>query len=81
MATERARVSAAHDRAGRTRQGRPDDILSPLLTLEQTARMLSVSPKTIRRLVGGGQLPCVRVGRVLRFQPADLFRFVEARKE
>lgn len=55
--------------------------LSPLLTLFQVASFLSVSPKTVRRLIARGKLPCVRVGRVVRFQPADLFRFVEARKE
>jgi len=57
------------------------DDLPRLLTVEQVASVLSVSPKTIRRLVASRKLPCVRLGRVLRFQQADLFRFVEARKE
>lgn len=57
------------------------DRLVPLLTLREVAGLLNVSPKTIRRLVARGSLPCVRFGRVLRFQQADLFRFVEARKE
>ena len=51
-----------------------------LLTLPEVAVFLSVSPKTVRRLVGRG-LPCVRLGRVVRFRQADLLRFVEARKE
>jgi len=55
--------------------------LPHLLTLAEVAEMLSVSQKTVRRLVAGRKLPCIRLGRVLRFQPADLFRFVEARKE
>ena len=54
--------------------------LAPLLTIEQVADHLGVSKKTVRRLIGRG-LPCVRLGRVVRFRQADLLRFVEARKE
>jgi excisionase family DNA binding protein len=56
-------------------------MLSRLLTLAQVADFLQVSQKTVRRLVARRRLPCVRFGRVLRFSPADLLRFVEARKE
>jgi excisionase family DNA binding protein len=58
-----------------------DPVLPRLLTLSEVAGYLNVSPKTVRRLVASRRLQCVRLGRVLRFQPADLFRFVEARKE
>ena len=51
-----------------------------LLTLHEVAAILAVSPRTVRRLLGRG-LPCVRLGRVVRFRAADLLRFVEARKE
>ncbi len=54
---------------------------SHLLTLGDVAEYLRVSPRTVRRLVSRHRLPCVRLGRVLRFSPADLLRFVEARKE
>ena len=57
-----------------------DRALPRLLTLPEVAAFLSVSPKTVRRLIGRG-LPCVRLGRVVRFRQADLLRFVEARKE
>lgn len=52
-----------------------------LLTLSEVAALLKVSQRTVRRLVAAHRLPCVRVGRVLRFDTADLFRFVEARRE
>ena len=52
-----------------------------LMTLVEVADYLRVSAKTIRRLVAGRKLPCIRLGRVLRFQPADVDRWVEARKE
>jgi excisionase family DNA binding protein len=52
--------------------------LSPLLTIEQVARVLAVSPKTVRRLVARG-FPHVRFGRVIRFASADVQRWLEAR--
>ncbi len=53
--------------------------MEQLLTLKEVAVYLNVNPKTVRRLVSRGAIPCVRFGGVLRRQ-ADLFRFVEARK-
>jgi excisionase family DNA binding protein len=52
---------------------------SPLLTIEQLADLLAVSPKTVRRLVARG-FPHIRLGRVLRFDPADVSRWLTARK-
>ena len=54
--------------------------LQPLLTLQEVARVLAVSPRTVRRLLSRG-LPHVRIGRVLRFDPVDVGSWVEARKE
>jgi excisionase family DNA binding protein len=51
-----------------------------LLTIEQVAEFLGVSTKTVRRLMQRG-LPSVRFGRLVRFEPRDLLRWVEARKE
>ena len=62
--------------AARQREPGPE----PLLTLHDVAEYLQVSEKTVRRLVSRRALPCVRFGGVLRFQQADLFRFVAARK-
>ena len=52
-----------------------------LLTLRDVARYLQVSEKTVRRWVAQGRLPCLRLGRALRFEPGDVFRWVSARKE
>ena len=52
-----------------------------LLTTAQVAELLAVSERTVKRLVGRGGLRCVRLGRSLRFDPADVSRFVAARKE
>ena len=55
--------------------------LAPLMTIRQVAEYLAVCELTVRRLVRTGQLPCVRVGVQLRFQPRDLLRWISARKE
>lgn len=51
-------------------------VLTPLLTVEQVAESLSVSVKTVRRL----RIPCVRFGRLVRFRPSDVERFLAARR-
>jgi excisionase family DNA binding protein len=43
-----------------------------LLTVEQVANLLSVSTKTIRRLIEGEQLHFHRVGRRIRVSREDL---------
>ena len=53
----------------------------PLLTVRELAIYLGVSEKTVRRLQISGRIPFVRVGRGVRFDPADVSRFVAARKE
>ena len=79
MRTERVEPND-EGRAPDPAEAEREQVLPRLLTLPEVAVFLSVSPKTVRRLVGRG-LPCVRLGRVVRFRQADLLRFVEARKE
>jgi len=54
--------------------------MDQLLTIEQVAAYLNVSPKTVRRCLRRG-LPHVRVGACVRFVPGDVARWVEGRKE
>jgi excisionase family DNA binding protein len=61
-----------------------DDIeppAAPLLSIADVAHLLKLSPKSVRRLVARGSLPCYHLGRLLRFAPGDVFRWLEARKE
>ena len=53
----------------------------PLLTIRDLAEYLGVSEKTVRRLQAAGRIPFVRVGRGIRFDPGDVFRWISARKE
>ena len=47
-----------------------------LFSVRQVADQLGVHPETIRRLIHGGRLDAVRVGRVLRVDSAAVAQFV-----
>ena len=55
--------------------------LPTLLSVDATAIQLSVSTKTIRRLIASGALPSCRVGRLVRIRAVDLARFVASGTE
>lgn len=45
---------------------------SRLLTIEQAAEQLGVTPRMVRRLTGNRQLPFVKVGRLVRIREDDI---------
>jgi excisionase family DNA binding protein len=47
-----------------------------LLSVDSAAELLSVSPKTVRRMLTRGTLPHCRLGRLVRIQRADLERYI-----
>ena len=51
-----------------------------LLTVKQVADYLSVSSRTVRRLIADEALRCVQVGRQKRFDPKDLAAYLKANK-
>ena len=51
-----------------------------LLTLAQAAEYLNVSPRSLWRAVQLHEVAVVRMGRLLRFDLADLDHFVGARR-
>lgn len=52
-----------------------------LLTVAEAAERLSVSEKTIRRLIETKQLPVIRVGCSVRIEPGDLERYIAIRRD
>ena len=54
--------------------------LPQLLTLQDSAGILNTSMKTLRRRIDAGQLPVIRDGRIVRVHPADLERYISARR-
>ena len=51
-----------------------------LITPEDVAAMLSVTPSWVRRAAREGDLPCVRLGRFLRFRRESVEEFIAARE-
>ena len=37
--------------------------MTPLLSIAEVSRLLAVSKITVRRLVNGGELPCIRLSK------------------
>ena len=54
----------------------PNGPRSPLLSVDQTARALHVSTKTVRRLITRGDLPAHRVGSCLRISDEALLSYL-----
>jgi excisionase family DNA binding protein len=53
-----------------------------LLTAPQAAKLLTVCERTLWELTKRGALPAVRISkRAVRYDPADLARFIHARKQ
>jgi excisionase family DNA binding protein len=56
--------------------------LQPLLvTAREAARMLSLSERTVWGLSKAGELPTVRIGRSVRYDPRDLQAWIERSKQ
>ncbi|MGE4104960.1 MAG: helix-turn-helix domain-containing protein [Pirellulales bacterium] len=56
------------------------DSIEALLTVRDAAKALNLCERKIWSLVAGGELPTVRIGRAVRFDPADLRQWIEAHK-
>lgn len=54
----------------------PGSLNRVLLTAEEVARALAVSTTLVRQLTLGGDIPCRRIGRLVRYTPADIESFV-----
>lgn len=78
MSIDREAITNGH---GGHRQHSGNGVVEQLLTVTELAERLQLSEKTIRRMIAGGRLPCVRLGRQLRFSTSDIVRWVSARKE
>jgi excisionase family DNA binding protein len=51
-----------------------------LLTPPEAAKALAVSERTLWSLTQRKEIPCVRIGRAVRYDPADLRAWIAARK-
>jgi excisionase family DNA binding protein len=56
----------------------PNDLAPHLLTRPQVADALGASVSHVDRLIGGGSLPALKIGRLVRIRPADVEAFLES---
>ena len=51
-------------------------LLRALFTAEEVAQSLAISDTLVRQLTLAGEIPCRRIGRLVRYAPEDLAAFV-----
>lgn len=49
---------------------------APLMTPNEVADLLQLARKTVVRMARDGRIPCVRIGRVLRFDHEEIDRWL-----
>ena len=52
-----------------------------LLSPREAAAKLSMSQRTLWTLTASGEIPRVKIGRLVRYDPRDLRRWIEATKQ
>ena len=58
----------------------PPAPMGPLLDTDALATVLCVTPRHVRRLVAERRIPFVKVGRFVRFDPAELGVWLEQQR-
>ena len=54
--------------------------MKKLLTVNETAKILRLSPGTIARYIQEGKIPAIKFGRVWRVEEKDLGKLIRERK-
>lgn len=60
---------------------RPEPCTGLLWDVHATAKALNIGQRTLARLTRAGDIPCVRIGRRVLFDPRDLPVWIERRKQ
>jgi excisionase family DNA binding protein len=68
---------AASRTTGTGVRGRP---VTRLRTIDETAELLNVSPRTVRRLIEAGALRAHWIGRLVRISDEDIAAFLAANR-
>jgi excisionase family DNA binding protein len=53
------------------------DVVPKLLTMDELAERLAVTQRHVRRLVAEKRVPYLKVGRLIRFDPAQIAAWLE----
>lgn len=57
-----------------------DSGMRKLLKPDAVADLLGISPRTLWTITNAGDIPCIRIGRCLRYDEADLAAWIERKK-
>jgi excisionase family DNA binding protein len=57
------------------------ETLEPLLSIEEAAGLLAISPRGVYRLIRRSDLVTVKVGNCTRIEPQELRRFIAERRK
>jgi len=52
----------------------------PLLTPDEVAAMLRIARKTVVVMAREERIPCIRIGRFVRFDPAEIDRWIDGQR-
>jgi len=58
----------------------PTSTQDHLLTIDEVAARLSCTPRLVRAFVDRRELPVIKVGRLVRFDPADVDAYIQRRR-
>jgi hypothetical protein len=61
--------------------GRETGVLEPLWKIEDAARILGRTHWTLRHDVKAGRMRCVRIGRRIMIEPAEIRRLIEVGRQ
>jgi excisionase family DNA binding protein len=56
---------------------RSSDAIPQLLTIDQLADLLGTSVRHVRRLIAERRVPYIKVGRFVRFDPAEITAWLD----
>lgn len=54
--------------------------MNKLIGFEEVAELMSIPESTIRRMVTAKRIPCVKLGKHVRFDPEDIEAWIERNK-
>jgi excisionase family DNA binding protein len=57
-----------------------DPTIKLLLRPRDAAAALSISPRKLWAMTNAGEIPCVRFGKSLRYDPTDLREWIDSQK-
>jgi len=59
----------------------PESVVSTIYTIEETAELLKIKPRTVRQWITDGKLKSFKIGDLVRVHEDDLQEFIDRARE